>query len=98
MADRPIVLVCRGKGCNKRPRRRAKLMNVLGQVADVQNVRCQKVCKGPVVGVTLEGRLEWFHRIDGDKPRRALATLLVDGKLKKSLKKRYVAKLNGKRR
>jgi hypothetical protein len=98
MADRPTVLVCRGKGCNKRPRRRAKLMALLEEIADIEKVGCQKVCKGPLVGVTVDGRLEWFRRIDGDKPCRALVTLLARGKLKRSLKKRRVEKLSGKRR
>ena len=26
-------------------------------------VRCQKVCKGPVVGVTVGGELHWLRRV-----------------------------------
>ena len=36
--------------------------------ADVRMVGCQKVCKEPVAGLEVRGRMEWFGRLDGAKP------------------------------
>ena len=30
----------------------------------VRRVRCQKICHGPVVGLEIAGRMEWFERVD----------------------------------
>lgn len=61
-------------------------------------VGCQKICDGPVVGLSVDGRLQWFACVDSDKSRQALVTLIADGKLEKPLKKRRVSKRAGKLR
>ena len=33
----------------------------------VRGVRCQKICHGPVVGLEIAGRMEWFERVDDVK-------------------------------
>jgi len=93
--QRAAVLVCQGSGCHKKAKLRKKLVAALEGVADVQWVRCQKVCKGPVVGVGIDGTLEWFCRVKDEKSRRAFVTLLTKGKLKKRLRKQRVARLSG---
>ena len=30
-------------------------------------VGCQKICSGPVVGLKVDGRMEWFSRVDSLK-------------------------------
>jgi (2Fe-2S) ferredoxin len=67
-------------------------------VAEIKAVKCQKICRGPVVGVTIDGTLEWFRKVDGDKARRRLVTLLESGRMKKALQKRRVPSRSGKQR
>jgi hypothetical protein len=35
--------------------------------ANVTLVGCQKICPGPVAGIELSGRMEWFSRIETTK-------------------------------
>jgi len=64
----------------------------------VQSVGCQKVCKGPVVGLEVDGRMEWFQRVNRPKAMVALARLAQrggTGKVAKPLAKRWVPKRSG---
>jgi hypothetical protein len=84
MADRPTMFVCRGcKG-------RAALVDQLCAHArsggpleghlEIRFVRCQKICHGPVVGVPVDGRVEWFERMRKPKRVAALAKMVGRGK------------------
>jgi (2Fe-2S) ferredoxin len=95
---RPTVLVCKGKNCRERTGARERLELELGEVAEVKRVRCQDICSGPVVGVTIDGQWEWFRRIRGSKSRRAVVKLLTEEKLGKRLRKRRVKQRSGKLR
>ena len=33
----------------------------------IRRVRCQKICHGPVVGLEIDGTMEWFERVDDAK-------------------------------
>jgi hypothetical protein len=68
------------------------LLKILSEVATVEEVECQDICKGPVVVLPIKGRLAWFERVDSKKSRKALAELAAGGKMAKSLKKRLVKK------
>jgi hypothetical protein len=64
----------------------------------VRRVGCQKICKGAVAGLEVNGRMEWFARVDRPKPMVALARLAQRGgvgKMSKPLAKRRVAKRSG---
>ena len=66
--------------------------------ARIVKVGCQKVCHGPVAGVTVGRRLEWFERLDGQKAIRALVNLVNGdggGKLPPSLVSRRSSKRSG---
>ena len=52
-----------------------ELRERLSAVADISEVRCQRICKGPVVGAAINGSLEWFERVRSDK---------VQGQLRRS--------------
>lgn len=56
MSRRPTVFVCQGSRCRRADGCR-DLADCLTPVADVEEVRCQRVCDGPVVGT--EGR--WWR-------------------------------------
>ena len=67
------VYVCRG--CKGRAALVEQLRDEID--ADVQLVRCQKICHGPVVGVPVGERVEWFERVS--KPKRVAALIhLID--------------------
>ena len=92
---RPTVYVCRkckGHDC---------VTEFLDEMTDarVELVRCQKVCDGALVGLTVKGQLEWFAKVAKPKPLVAIASIVAgrrDGKaLPKRLAKRQVPKLSG---
>ena len=58
-----VAVVCGGKKCVRACEHDA-LVRSLCKVGTVQVVRCQKICHGSVVGALLDGRVEWFERID----------------------------------
>lgn len=92
------VFVCVGSDCRKADAHQA-LQAVLDEVAQVRVVDCQKICSGPVAGVDVDGRLEWFERVRSPKSRRALARLVRHGgPLPERLRKRRVAKRSGRLR
>ncbi len=59
---------------------------------------CQKVCKGPVVGLDVDGELQWFRKMDSGKAVDALQDFVDEGRLAKPLKRRRDPKRAGKRR
>ena len=65
--------------------------------AKVRTVRCQKICKSPVAGFEVNGRMEWFARLNKAKPMAALAKAVDRGgaKLPKALEKRRWTKHSG---
>jgi hypothetical protein len=98
MGDKPVVYVCCGSECRGRKKARKQLCAALELVAQVEHVDCQKICKGPVAGVEVAGKLEWFADVRKEKVRRKLVTLIEEGKLARSLQKRWVKKRSGKKR
>lgn len=98
-ADCPLVtvLVCRKcKGGDKVVDFLAKQTR-----ASVKTVRCQKVCEGPVAGISIRGRMEWFGKMKGPKALNALAGLTKVSspkKLPKTLRKRIDHDRSGRRR
>lgn len=98
MSD-PRVYVCGERGCGRRGDRRALLAELDGR-AEVVPVGCQSVCEGPVAGVVVTGRLQWFERVATPKSRAALVEVLQGrrGKPRKPLAKRRVGKRAGKLR
>lgn len=83
----PLVVVCRK--CDDS----AEVISFLQKhtKAAVRTVRCQKVCESPVAGLRVDGRMEWFERMDGSKALKSLAELLRQKppkKLPKRLKRR----------
>lgn len=95
----PRVYLCGERGCGSRSERR-ELEAALAGAAEVVTVSCQSVCKGPVAGTIVGGRLQWFARLRTGKARTALARLTSRPRteLPGSLAKRRVAKRAGKLR
>lgn len=97
--ERRTLLVCSGSHCRKALQRDDGLVDALARIPiDIERVRCQKVCKGPVVGLAVEGEWQWFRRMNSRKALRALAELVEEGTIAKPLRKRRDRKRAGKRR
>ena len=95
---RPTVFVCRGTTC-RHHKAYEELRAAIVQVADIADVRCQRVCDGPLDGAAIEGSLEWFKCMDSEKARNQLVDLVAgSGRLRNSLKKRRVKKRSGRMR
>ena len=64
--------------------------------ARVHEVRCQKICNGPVAGIEIDGRMEWFERVGTPKAMVGLRRV-IKGKptLPRSLRKRWLKKRSG---
>jgi hypothetical protein len=64
--------------------------------AHVYEVRCQKICHGPVAGVEIDGRMEWFERVGTPKAMVGLRRV-VRGKTKltRPLRNRRLKKRSG---
>ena len=88
--------LCNGKSCRKKKADNRALRSQLEQLTDVQEVGCQKCCSGPVVGIELDGRLEWFSKLRSGTNRRELMRALEKGRLHKPLKKFREKKRSGK--
>ena len=76
------------------------LVDVLTGHADVavHMVKCQKICHGPVIGVPVAGRLEWFERVRSVHELAALLLITRNGRgdsIPKPLRKRRVKKHSG---
>jgi hypothetical protein len=96
---RKKLLVCGGSHCRKMRARDDRFDRWISRLSvESEAVGCQKVCRGPVVGIDLDGRLEWFERMDSPKALRALEQLIVDDTLGKPLRKRRSRKRAGRLR
>jgi len=87
--------MCRGSSCKKKPKKRKALLESIRDVGKIEEVGCQEICRGPVVGLSIRGRVEWFKRLDTKKSRKSFLKLATGGKLSKTLKKRWVKKRAG---
>jgi hypothetical protein len=90
----PVAYVCQGSKC-RRACAHDQLLRSLTKVSDVRLVRCQKICHGSVVAVSLGKHLEWFERIDSAKAGISLRRAVENGKRKQiapMLKKRRIKK------
>jgi hypothetical protein len=95
---RPTVFVCRGTSC-RHHKAYDELRAAINEVADVADVRCQRVCDGPLVGAAIEGSLEWFCQMDSGKAQRQFIDLIAGtGQVRPGLKKRRVKKRSGRLR
>jgi hypothetical protein len=95
--DRPVY-VCQGKDCRKERKKIRCLEEMLDGHGEVVQVQCQKICKGPVVGLEVNGQLEWFGKLGDKEARKSLIRLITTGELKNRLSSRIAKKRHGKLR
>ena len=81
---------------NKKCRRSDGFEALRDALPDAIPVKCQDVCKGPVVGLLVHGRLEWFKKVRKQKHRDAVLRALQTGVMPVALEKRRSEKRSGK--
>lgn len=81
---------------NKKCRRSKGFDALRDALPSAISVRCQDVCKGPVVGITVNGRLEWFKKVRKAHHRRAILDAMTTGTASEALWKRRAEKRSGK--
>jgi hypothetical protein len=95
---RPTLFVCHGSHCRHHDAHN-ELRDRLGAVADLAEVRCQRICRGPVVGAAVNGSLEWFERLRSQKVQLQLVDFVAgSGRMRHGLERRRVAKRSGRMR
>ena len=64
----------------------------------VHRVKCQDLCEGPVAGVEVQGRVEWFEGVRRSRHRDAVLALATGStkKVPAELKDRWAHKHSGK--
>jgi hypothetical protein len=97
VSSSPDAYVCTSKDCRK-AKCHAELLDALRGAGKVEAVGCQDICKGPVAGVEVGGRIEWFKRVRRHKHQAAVVELARDGALEvpPELRDRWVPKRGGK--
>jgi hypothetical protein len=96
-SPKPSCFLCVGKDC-RRDVGHAELATALGSIGKVRRVKCQDLCEGPVAGVELDGRVEWFEGIRQGKHRDAVVALATGAatKVPGDLRGHWVRKRSGK--
>ena len=89
------VYICTGSDCRKRSKELRAITQGLEGV-ELCAVKCQKICKGPVVGVEVQGRMEWFSKLKEFKVQEQLRHFIQTGELKKRLRARMSRSRSGK--
>ena len=94
--DARKILLCHAKPC-RRAKGFDKLVNALGSAdVRVRPVRCQDVCKGPVAGVKVRGKVRWFKSLRDKSWHQQLVSALRAGGVGAALGAREVKKRRGK--
>jgi hypothetical protein len=84
------VEICVGSDCGKQGKRTRKLADLFSGVARVKTVKCQDICKGPVVIIHRSHERFWFKKLRNKKSRRALLEFALGEQLSDYLKMRLV--------
>jgi hypothetical protein len=71
---KPLCYLCVGKDC-RRDVGYSELGTALGSIGKVKRVKCQDLCEGPVAGVEVDGRMEWFEGVRKARHREAVVAL-----------------------
>ncbi len=98
MTDRLRVYLCTGSDCGGGRSFREAVRDALPANVEFERVRCQKICKGQVLGVERDGNLRWFKKMDSKTALVAFARYVEDGTIGKKLEKRRSKKRDGKLR
>ena len=86
------IYICGGSRCRKHSAEIKDLHRALKRSASVKRVKCQKICKGPVVGLRVSGELQWFRKCKSQSDVVDLVDLVQGGRPSKKLREKRVDK------
>jgi hypothetical protein len=91
------TFLCVGKDCRK-DQAHIELRKRILPLGKVRRVSCQDLCGGPVAGVRVGGKVEWFEKVRKPKQRDAVVALAtgVESKVPAALKSSWARKHSGK--
>ena len=92
------LYICRSKDCRKHRSALKKIIEDTQDLCQPVDVKCQGICKGPVVGFAINERFEWFKKLRTGKARKALMKGLNKNKVVKELKSHHVKSRSGKKK
>jgi hypothetical protein len=97
MSRKPRCYVCTDKDC-RRDDGYAELVTALRATGKVKEVDCQDLCEGPVAGVEVGGKIEWFEKLRKERFRTAVVALATGelDEVPRVLKARWAHKRSGK--
>jgi hypothetical protein len=86
----PCLFICAGKNCRKlKAHRKIQKSKLLSDVY-LQDVKCQKICRGAVVGFEVKGKLHWFKSVKKKGHIKAIKRSIKGRPLSLDLVKRHV--------
>jgi hypothetical protein len=91
------TFLCNGKDCRKDDGH-SELRAALLPLGRVKRVKCQDLCGGPVAGVEIDGRVEWFEKVRKPRQRQAVVALATGSisKVPVELRSSWARKRGGK--
>src|SRR6188768_2441516 len=88
------LLVCSGKDCRDAPGFKA-LMKAAEHAPEAYALPCQGLCHGPIAGVRVDGRVQWFERVRTGKVRKQLVLSAGTGRPSKPVRSLEVRSRRG---
>ena len=85
MSSSTHVRICRGRDCAKREAVIERLKESLSHYGPVETVKCQDICKGPVVVVRQGKNRFWFKRVRNEELVQDLCTFIEEGSMTREL-------------
>jgi len=79
------IRVCRGRDCVKRRGSYNALLASLNGHHKVEPIKCQDICKGPVVLIRKKKHKFWFKRLRSDELLSDLKTFIEEGAMSPAL-------------
>jgi (2Fe-2S) ferredoxin len=89
------VAVCVGKDC-RAAKGFDKLVEAVAGTKHPKQVPCQENCKGPVVGLKVDGEIRWYERVRTKELRKAVLRAVERGELSAALRKVELKSKRGK--
>ena len=82
--------ICRGKDCRKHRRRLVRAAEYVSDLCETGTVKCQDVCKGPVLVVHHGEHRHVFKKMKGSSIRSELREWLMGSPMSDGLQRRLV--------
>jgi (2Fe-2S) ferredoxin len=100
--DRPTcvtagLMVCTGKDCRK-SKGWSDLVHLAASTVRAHEVPCQGLCKGPVVGLAIDGKVRWFGHVRSGSKRDLVTAMSNTGRVPDELGSRESRKRRGEMR